>query len=193
MSKFRVTGRSEAVSASHWLRSYYFARAIVAAGWVALAFTVGRSAPQIAGPLLVAYPAWDALANWFDAERHGGLSRNRSQALNLVVSSLTGVAVAIGLGVSMNAVLGVFGVWAVLAGVFQLVTAVRRWKSYGGQWAMVLSGAQSALAGAFFVDQARGPKVPDITAIAPYAAFGAFYFLVSAIWLTVAGQHRRAA
>lgn len=172
------------------LRGYYFTRAAVSAGWVALAFTVGRSDPHIAGPLLVAYPAWDALANWIDARRTGGLGRNKSQAFNFVVSILTAAAVAIALGSGMNAVLGIFGIWASLAGILQLVTGVRRWKSYGAQWAMILSGAQSALAGGFFVKQASGAAVPDIAAIAPYAAFGAFYFLVSAIWLTVAAYRR---
>jgi uncharacterized membrane protein HdeD (DUF308 family) len=85
----------------------------------------------------------------------------------------------------MHAVLAVFGVWAVLAGLLQLATGVRRWRLYGAQWAMVLSGAQSALAGVFFLKQAAGSATPSIVTIAPYAAFGAFYFLVSAIWLAV--------
>lgn len=33
--------------------------------------------------------------------------------------------------------------------------------------------------------------MPGIADVAPYAAFGAFYFLVSAIWLTVADARRR--
>ena len=111
-----------------WLRNYYFTRAAVAAGWVGLAFTVARSMPQAAAPLLLAYPAWDALANWADARRNGGLIRNKSQALNLVVSALTALAVAVALTKSMNDVFYVFGVWAALAGLFQLVTGVRRWR-----------------------------------------------------------------
>jgi hypothetical protein len=53
---------------------------------------------------------------------------------------------------------------------------------------MILSGAQSALAGAFFIKQSTGAAMPSITTIAPYAAFGAFYFLVSAIALTLKGR-----
>lgn len=56
---------------------------------------------------------------------------------------------------------------------------------------MVLSGAQSALAGGFFIKQAIGAAAPDITDIAPYAAFGAFYFLVSAAWLSVTQARKR--
>ncbi len=180
-------------SGDDWLRTYYFLRAAVSIAWIALVFLVGRSNAGVAAILLVAYPAWDALANYLDAQRNGGLRVNVSQMLNLVVSVITAVAVGIALGISLNAVFVVFGAWAILSGLFQLVTAVRRWRTAGAQWVMVLSGAQSALAGAFFVVMALGPTAPDIAAIAGYAGFGAFYFLVSAIWLTVKLARQRAA
>jgi len=176
-----------------WLKSYYFTRAAVSVVWVAAAFTVGKSMPVVGGVLLLVYPAWDAAANLVDAQRNGGLKRNPTQALNTAVSGIATVAVAIALGMSMNAVLGVFGLWAALSGLLQLATGIRRWKSYGAQWAMILSGAQSVLAGVFFFKQANAPEAPSITDIAPYAAFGAFYFLVSAIWLTVSDARRRKA
>lgn len=170
---------------ARWLSSYYFLRAGVSVGWVAAAFTVGRAAPPAAAALLVAYPAWDAAANLIDARRSGGLAASPSQSLNAAVSGIVAVAVALALGWSLHAVLAVFGVWAILSGLLQLVTGLRRWKA-GAQWAMVLSGAQSTLAGGFFVTLAAGAASPGITDIAPYAAFGAFYFLVSAVWLRLA-------
>lgn len=172
-------------SASHCLKSYYFVRAGVAIAWVAIAFTIGKAMPPIAAALLVAYPAWDAAANFVDAQRNGGLINNPSQSLNVVISIIAGIAVALTVGTSMNAVLAVFGVWAALAGLFQLITGVRRWRTTGAQWPMILAGAQSAIVGAVFIKQATAPAVPGIVDIAPYAAFGAFYFLLSAIWLTV--------
>jgi hypothetical protein len=170
--------------AARWLRFYYFVRAAASVAWVAAAFTAGRTMPPVAAALLVAYPAWDAIANIGDARRNGGLKANPSQALNAAISLVTAIAVVIALGRSLHAVLAVFGAWAILAGLFQLVTGIRRWKM-GAQWAMVLSGAQSALAGAFFIKQASGVATPGIADIAPYAAFGALYFTVSAVWLTV--------
>lgn len=166
------------------LRNYYLVRGLVAAGWVAAAFTIGKDMPAIGGALLVAYPAWDAVANLADANSNGGLARNRTQLLNMAVSFATALAVAAALG-NMHAVLGVFGAWAFFAGLLQLATGVRRWKSYGAQWVMVLSGAQSALAGGFFLQRAFGSATPGIVDVAPYAGFGAFYFLVSALWLSV--------
>ena len=174
-----------ATSSNQWLQTYYFLRAAVSIGWIVLAVGIGRSVPVIGAALLLAYPAWDAFANLLDARKSGGLRLNPTQMLNLIVSILTTAAVAIALGISMQAVIVVFGAWAILSGLLQLATAVRRWKSAGAQWVMVLSGGQSALAGLFFFKMAVDAAHLDVTAVAPYAALGAFYFLVSAIWLTV--------
>jgi uncharacterized membrane protein HdeD (DUF308 family) len=144
----------------------------------------------IEGLLLVCYPAWDALANLADGSRSGGLSGNRAQAVNVVVSLAVATAVAIALP-DMHRVLAVFGAWAILSGLLQLGAALGRWKTSGAQWAMVLSGAQSALAGAFFIFQAGQPAMPSIATVTGYAGFGAFYFLVSALWLSVGALRRK--
>jgi hypothetical protein len=175
-----------------WLKQYYFIRATFSIAWVVSAFVVGSSSPAIAGILLVLYPAWDAAANLVDGLRSGGLTRNRTQAFNVVVSLATAISVVVALQVSMNGVLGIFGAWAILSGLLQFGTAVRRWKSYGAQWAMVLSGGQSALAGGFFIFQATTPMSPSIATVTGYAAVGAIYFLVSAVWLTVSEWRQRA-
>ena len=173
-----------------WLKQYYFIRAAFSVAWVVAAFAAGASSAAVASALLVLYPAWDAAANFVDALRSGGFNQNRTQALNVVVSLATTAAVLIALQMSMNLVLAVFGAWAILSGLLQLGTAVRRWKSYGAQWAMVLSGGQSALAGGFFIFQATSPAVPSIANVAGYAGVGALYFLVSAVWLTVSEWRR---
>lgn len=180
-------------TASHWLQRYYFIRAAVSLLWIALALAIGHEQGWAGPLLLVLYPAWDALANVLDARRSGGLRHNAAQRLNAVVS--LGVAVAIGLALTfgMDAAIGVFGVWAMAAGLFQLIVAIRRWRTSAGQWAMILSGAQSALAGGFFLKQAIDAVPLDVSSVTPYVAFGACYFLVSAAWLAVPGLRRRAA
>jgi hypothetical protein len=137
-----------------WLKRYYFTRAAFSIAWVLAALGPGRQSTGMAAVLLVVYPVWDALANLVDGTRSGGLARNRSQAINVVVSLAVAGAVAIGLPDMHRA--------------------------------MVLSGAQSALAGAFFIYQAGAPAMPSIATVIGYAGFGAFYFLVSALWLSVA-------
>src|SRR5437762_13768672 len=82
-------------AAAGWLRNYYLTRAVVSAAWIAAAVTVATDNHQIASFLLIAYPAWDAVANTFDAESNGGLQRNPTQTLNLVISTITAGAVAI--------------------------------------------------------------------------------------------------
>jgi len=173
-----------------WLKQYYFTRAAFSVLWVAAALTAGRHSFAVAAALLIVYPAWDAIANVIDAARSGGLAANRSQAINVAASSVMTIAVIVALTMNMNWVLGAFGLWAIFSGLLQLGTAVRRWKTSGGQWAMILSGGQSSLVGALFIFQAQMPQEPSIATVAGYAGVGAFYFLVSAIWLTIALSRR---
>ncbi|MER8572555.1 DUF308 domain-containing protein [Mesorhizobium sp. M1338] len=184
--------QSQSSTRPNWLRSYYFGRAIFSIAWIAAAILFsGRPGP--AAFLLVIYPAWDAFANLVDVRVNGGLKANSSQALNVVVSLITALAVIVAIRNGMYAVLAVFGVWAILSGLLQLNTGLRRWRYYGAQWAMILSGAQSALAGGFMISLSLGTVAPTILDIAPYAGFGAFYFLLSAIWLVVAAYRKAGA
>lgn len=165
------------------LRNFYFLRAVVAFAWVTLAFLSASAPALVVGALLVLYPAWDAVANVIDARRSGGLQTNPGQKFNALTSIITAVCMAVAFTLHGNAggVL-VFGVWALLAGLFQLAVGIRR-RKLGGQAFMMISGAQSALAGVVFSIQAFG-AAPGIAQLAPYAAFGGFYFLLSALWLT---------
>ncbi|WP_337269932.1 DUF308 domain-containing protein [Oryzifoliimicrobium ureilyticus] len=174
-----------------WLKQYYYTRAAFSVLWVTAAFTVGQRSFAVAATLLILYPAWDALANLVDAARSGGLAANRSQAINVTASSFMTIVVILALMMSMNWVLAAFGLWAIFSGLLQLGTAVRRWKTSGGQWAMILSGGQSALAGALFIFQARMPQEPSIATVAGYAGVGAFYFALSAVWLSVSLSRRK--
>ncbi|KQS96313.1 MULTISPECIES: hypothetical protein [unclassified Rhizobium] len=169
---------------SNWLRSYYFTRAVFSITWIVAAILFG-SHFMLASILLVIYPAWDAVANLVDARVNGGLKANPSQTLNVFVSTITTLAVVLAVMRDTYAVLAVFGVWAIFSGALQLYTGVRRWRAFGAQWVMILSGAQSALAGGFMISQSFGASAPGILDIVPYVGFGAFYFLLSSIWLTV--------
>jgi uncharacterized membrane protein HdeD (DUF308 family) len=115
------------------------------------------------------------------------MGRNPVQSTSAILSLVTTVGIAIALAVSMNPMLAVFGVWAITSGFLQITAAVRRRAIYRAQWLMILSGAQSVIAGAFFLRQAMLPGLYGINDIVPYAAFGAFYFLMSGAWLIVSG------
>jgi hypothetical protein len=163
-----------------WLRKLYFIRAAFSFAWVALAFTAAKGSPAFASGLLIVYPAWDALANLLDARMTGGGKANPTQVLNAWMSGLVTVAVVVSLVLKLQIILVIFGVWAIVAGLLQLATAIRRRKSDRGQWVMMLSGAQSALAGGFFVAQ-QGSAAPVVQTFGGYAAVGAVYFLISGL------------
>jgi small neutral amino acid transporter SnatA (MarC family) len=153
-----------------WLRKLYFIRAAFSFAWVALAFTVAKGSPVVASGLLIVYPAWDALANLLDARMTGGAKANPTQVLNAWMSALVTVAVAASLVLKIQVILVIFGVWAIVAGLLQLATAIRRRKGDRG----------SALAGGFFVAQ-QGSAAPVVQTFGGYAAVGAVYFLISGL------------
>jgi uncharacterized membrane protein HdeD (DUF308 family) len=173
-----------------WLTRYYLTRAAVSVAWVVSALTFAQQNAALSAVWLVLYPFWDAAANYVDAARNGGLAQNRTQTTNVVISFVTGIAVLLALQTGLQAVLFVYGVWAIVSGVLQLATAVRRWRSSGAQWAMILSGGQSALAGAFFLVQSQQPVAEVLPTIAGYAGFGALYFMISAIALLLGTRLR---
>lgn len=180
--------QSPAMSAAtgRYLTGYYGIRALFSASWVGLALMAGRTSSPFAILLLLAYPAWDCVANLYDARYNGGLRRNPTQAFNALVSAIVTVAVGIAVMRDYHDVLLVIGLWALLAGLLQLATAVRRWRGASAQWPMILSGAQSMLAGTHFLSKAFNPALPaGVSDIAPYAAFGAFYFALSTISLVI--------
>lgn len=168
----------------NWLKHYYFTRMAFSVLWVISAFIAAQSSYFLVAILLIIYPAWDAMANYIDALKSGGLGRNWMQTVNISVSVITTLAVLLTIKSSMHDVIRIFGYWAILSGLLQLGVAIQRWKNYGAQWSMILSGAQSAFAGAFFIFQARSPESVSIANIAGYAAFGAVYFFASALSLT---------
>lgn len=168
-------------SLSHWLKRYYGARALFSIVWVALAFTVGKTQPLVGVVLLVAYPVWDCLANYVDASRNGGLRSNPTQMLNVIVSAVVTLGVIVTVRDDVHAAIGVIGVWAALSGFLQLSTGIRRWRSASAQWLQILSGAQSNLAAVHFLMKAIDlSTIVSVADVAPYAAFGAVYFAISA-------------
>lgn len=165
------------------LRSLYFTRTAFSVIWVTLVALFAKTSPGIATVLLIIYPAWDVLGTLLDirANKHSGSSLT-PQYVNLAISILTTIAVAIAIQKGVPEALIIFGVWAILTGVIQLVLGIKRRQLLGGQWPMILSGGQSTLAGVSFIAMAHAPNM-GIANLAGYSAFGAFYYLLSAIRL----------
>jgi uncharacterized membrane protein HdeD (DUF308 family) len=175
------------VRVAQGLRTLYFVRAAFSLVWVSLVFLFVKSSPVLTGGLLLLYPAWDVLATFGDMRANRGTGSLLPQYVNIVIGSLTTVAVGLALRSGVPAVLMVFGVWAVLTGLIQLLLGLRRRRLLGGQWPMMLSGGQSMLAGVLFVIQAHDPT-KGVTNLAAYSAVGAVYFLLAALRLRKAAH-----
>ncbi len=172
----------DALGTARSLRKLYFTRAAFSILWVLLVATLAKANVLIATFLFIIYPAWDALATFFDIRSNPPSAGKTPQYVNAGISIITTIAVIIALQKGIPEALMVFGVWAFLTGLIQLILGLRRRKQLGGQWPMIISGGQSMVAGVAFIAMAHAPN-QGITTLAGYAAFGAFYFLLAAIRL----------
>jgi uncharacterized membrane protein HdeD (DUF308 family) len=172
------------------LRSLYLIRVVFSLAWVVLVFTTSTSlrspdAPTaIAAVLLVVYPLWDVVATLLERRLAGAGATGRVSVINVALGLAAVVAMIIAVFSTLGHALLVFGLWALLAGAVQLVTAIRRWRTVGAQWPMIISGGLSVIAGASFAAMS-GSAASGLSSVAGYSAFGAFWFLVSAIALSV--------
>ncbi|MGW8742579.1 hypothetical protein [Streptomyces sp. NPDC055794] len=164
------------------LRKLYFLRFAFAAVWAALLFAAGGTLGPVAVTLLLVYPLFDVVAAIVDirsARADGGGAP--ALHVNIAISSLAVVGLAVAAASGVPAVLRVWGVWAITSGIVQLVAGATR-RKLGGQWAMIISGGISTLAGASFFAQAGGDDA-SLTSLAGYAFLGGVFFLVSALRL----------
>jgi uncharacterized membrane protein HdeD (DUF308 family) len=163
------------------LRNLYFVRFGFAIVWAALMFVVGASVGPLSATLVVLYPLFDVAAAIVDSRSSGASGSTRLLYVNIAISSLTTIGLIFALTSGIPAVLRVWGVWAVVAGIVQLTVALTR-RKLGGQWAMILSGGISVLAGTSFFLQAAADG-QTLGGVAGYAVLGGIFFLVSALRL----------
>lgn len=163
------------------LRKLYFFRFAFAIVWAILIFATGSDIGPVSATLLVLYPVFDVAAAVVDLRSSRGSRPAIGLYVNVALSSITAIGLAVALSSGIPDVLRAWGAWAVTAGLVQLAVAVNR-RRLGGQVPMILSGAISVLAGGGFVSMASGDD-PTLEALAGYAALGGIFFLVSALRL----------
>jgi hypothetical protein len=169
--------------AASTLRNLYFTRTAFQLAWAASVFATAATNPALAAVLFVAYPLWDVACTLYDLTLPGKTGTVKS---SLVVNAVLGIAAAVAIAVNVHQApthaVAAFGFWALAAGLLQLAVGLVRRKQLGGQWAMILSGAQSSLGGTFYVLGGLAGK-RHLADIPGYATFGAVYFLISAVLL----------
>ncbi|MGP4010673.1 DUF308 domain-containing protein [Streptomyces sp. 4N124] len=178
------------------LRSLHLIRAAFSLIWVALVGTTSASLVStdrptaIAAVLLVSYPLWDVIATLLERRLAGTGSTDRVSTANIALGLATAAGMITAVFSTVGTALLVFGIWALLSGAIQLVVAVRRRRVVGAQWPMVISGGLSVLAGTSFAAMSAS-ATSSLSTLAGYSAFGAFWFLVSVIALTIRIRRER--
>ncbi|MFI9848102.1 hypothetical protein ACIHFD_64595 [Nonomuraea sp. NPDC051941] len=163
------------------LRRLYFVRFAFAIVWALAMFTTASNLGPLAVTLLVLYPLFDVAAAVVDARASRATGSPALLYVNIAVSLITAVGVAVACASGIPAVLRVWGAWAVVAGLVQLIVGVTR-RKMGGQWPMIISGGISVLAGASFILGASAAD-PTLANAAGYAIPGGIFFLISAFRL----------
>ena len=169
------------------LRKLYFVRFGFALVWGAAVFAVGSSLSPLTAVLLVLYPLFDAAAAFIDlrASRAAG-SSVVLLSVNIALSVLAAVGLAIAATSGVPAAFGVWGAWALTAGLVQLIVGIRR-RALGGQWVMIISGGLSVLVGGAFIAMAGGSSA-SVSSLGGYAILGGIFFLISALRLRRAAK-----
>ena len=174
---------TQSTESARTLRNLYLVRTFFQLIWAGLLLT-HPTIPTWAAVLLTVYPLWDVACTVYDLKTSGEAGdAARTQVINIVLGLATSVAIGLTVSSQPRYSIAAFGAWALLAGLLQLAVGVSRRKALGGQWAMILSGAQSTLAGAAFVLGGLNGKF-HAKDLGGYAVFGAVYFLVGAVLLS---------
>lgn len=160
------------------LRRLYFVRFAFAIVWAVLMFATQSRLGPVGIALLVLYPLFDVGAAVVDSRSSG---TTRLLSVNIAISSLAAIGLAFAAASGVPAVLRVWGAWAVISGLVQLIVGLGR-RKLGGQWPMILSGGLSVLAGGSFIVSASAAD-PSLTNVAGYAVLGGVFFLISALRL----------
>lgn len=163
------------------LRRLYIVRFLFAVIWAVLLLVLGSDLTIGTKVLLVLYPAFDVAAAVVDARSSRATRSAKGLYANMAISTAAAIGLAVADASGTADVLRVWGAWAIVSGLVQLVVALLR-RSMGGQWAMILSGGISVLAGASFLADASKTD-PSLGHLARYATLGGIFFLISAVRL----------
>jgi uncharacterized membrane protein HdeD (DUF308 family) len=166
------------------LRNLSFTRTVVQLLWAGVVLASAANNPALAAGLLIAYPLWDVACTVYDLKASTGAVSGppTAQYVNAVLGTLAAFGIALTVFQSPERAVATFGVWACVAGVAQLAVGLARRRTFGGQWAMILSGLQSTAAGVFFtLGGLRGTT--HIKDLGGYAILGGVYFLIAGFLL----------
>lgn len=175
---------TQPLQAARSLRNLYLVRTVVQIIWAVAVIGIATKNPTLGATLLILYPLWDVACTLYDLKTSAGSNSAATQFVNAAAGTITAVGIGATVYSHPGYAVAIFGIWALAAGLLQLAVGIlRRKRLGGGQWAMILSGAQSAIAGVTFVLGGLGGKL-HIKDLGGYAVFGAVYFLIGGLLLS---------
>lgn len=163
------------------LRKLYFFRFGFAIVWAVLVFVLGGTLSPTTAILLVLYPLFDLAAAIFDARSNRASGSVALLYVNMALSLLAAIGLAVAATIGTSVVLIVWGIWASTAGLVQLIVGIRR-RKLGGQLFMMISGGLSVIVGGSFIASAAGDSA-SLSNLGGYATLGGVFFLISALRL----------
>lgn len=169
------------------LRRLYFIRFAFAITWAGVMLVIAQDLNPLVAALLVIYPLFDVAAAVVDARSSRSTGSPILLYANMAISLLAAIGLAVAGTSGIAAVLRVWGAWAIVAGLIQLVVAITR-RKMGGQWPMIISGGISVIAGSGF-NMGAGAADPNLMQAVSYAIPGAVFFLISALRLGRAARN----
>jgi hypothetical protein len=163
---------------AHSLRNLYFTRTAVQLLWAGIVIATAADSPALAAGLLILYPLWDVACTVYDLRSSARSGPPTAQYVNVALGALAAIGISVTAFKSPQQAVVIFGAWAFAAGIAQLAVGISRRKQLGRQWAMILSGIQSAAAGVVFILGGLHDKT-HIKDLGGYAIFGGVYFLIA--------------
>jgi hypothetical protein len=160
----------------------YFVRGAFALVWAAAFTASGDQLTAATVTLLIVYPAIDVISSAYDASTHRTTGPATMQWVNAAISTVALIGLAVASTQNTAWVLHVFGAWATVSGLMQLIVALRRRRQLGTQWASLISGGLSTVVGITFNVMA-GSHHAQLSMLSGYAFLGGLFFLVDGFLL----------
>ncbi|MCQ4212940.1 DUF308 domain-containing protein [Streptomyces longispororuber] len=172
-----------AVSERSTLLRLYLGRGILAVVWAVAFAGVHEDLGAAAITLLVVHPAIDSVSSLLDHRATPDGFERRVIALNGILSALAAAALRAAGTHGVAPVLHVFGAWALVSGLAQVLVGLRRrGPEFGRQCPTLVSGALSFLVGITYNIQAAGDS-PSLGVLSVYATGGGVWFILQALLL----------
>jgi uncharacterized membrane protein HdeD (DUF308 family) len=154
-------------------------RGILAVLFAVLAFT----RPDVTLVTLVLLYGVYALADGLTALYVGGIARAWSFLLSGVLGVIVGIYTFFYPGITAVALLYLIAAWAIIRGVFDIVTAIQLRKETSNEWAMILAGILSIIFGVALVANPAAGALAVVWIIGIYALVFGLMMIVLAFRL----------